>query len=310
MNQDAYQALLRFETTPQALQASCDYLAEKLRGFLSAQEPVLICFPDEGEDSVGGMFGKVVRSCGAEPLFWGPNFRWKELLRIAFSTHANTIIAHPMVVLGLMKLANATQTPLYLYDVVLVGYPYARWMVEGIKKGLDCRVWGCYAIRSGPVILGFTCDQEAGIHIRDDIFDAMLLDEAGEPVEEPGRGRLLLRHKAAPDVIYDPEETSMLRYQPCSCGCDSPRLVETLYTGQSNLTKALLEDRFLQWSSVLDYRAKRTECGVDMELVVFPGESLPKLPTCARLRVRPWEPDTEIPFYMVDHFINTSENRW
>ena len=72
MNQDAYQALLRLETTPQALQASCDYLAEKLRGFLSAQEPVLICFPDEGEDSVGGMFGKVVRSCGAEPLlvYW------------------------------------------------------------------------------------------------------------------------------------------------------------------------------------------------------------------------------------------------
>ena len=310
MNQEIYQRLLELETAPQALQNSCDYLAEKLRSFLSPQEPVLICFPDEGEDSIGGMFGKAVRTCGAEPLFWKPNFYWKDLLRIAFSTRANTIIAHPTVVLGLMKLAKATQTPLYFYDVVLVGYPYARWMVEGIKKGLDCRVWGCYAVRSGPVILGFTCDQEAGIHIRDDIFEAMLVDEVGNPVEEPNRGKLMLRHKAAQELIYDPEETSMLRYQPCSCGCDAPRLVETLYTGQTNLTKTLIEERFLQWSSVLDYRAVRTECGVDMEVVVFPGESLPKLPTCARLRVRPWNIDTEIPFYMLDHHVNTAENHW
>lgn len=310
MKTDTYQALYELETTPQTLQASRDYLQDKLRGLLSPQEKVLICFPDHGEKSIGGLFGEVVRSCAAEPLFWGPDFRWKELLRIAFQTHANTIVAHPMVVLGLMKLAKATQTPLYIYDVVLVGYPYARWMVEGIKKSLDCRVWGCYAVRSGPVIAGFTCDREAGIHIRDDVFTAALLDEQGNPVEEPKRGRLMLAHKAAPEIVYDPEETTQLRRQPCSCGCDAPRLVETLYTGQDNLTKLLLEDRFLQWFSVLDYRARRTECGVDLELVVFPGESLPKLPSCARLSVRPWEPETEIPFYMLDQFINSAENDW
>ena len=310
MSHDTYQLLCQLETTPQALQASHEYLTDKLRALLSNQEPVLICFPDEGEKSIGGIFGKAVRACGAEPIFWGPDFRWKELLRIAFNTHANTIIAHPMIVLGLMKLAKATQTPLYIYDVVLVGYPYARWMLEGIKKTLDCRVWGCYAARSGPMILGFTCDREAGIHIRDDIFTASVLDGQGEQVAEPERGRLLFAYRAAPDMVFDPEESCVLRFQPCSCGCDSPRLVETLYTGQSNLTKLLLEDRFLQWSSVLDYRAERTECGIDLELVVFPGESLPRLPTCARLTVRPWEPDTEIPFYALENFINVPENYW
>ena len=310
MTNDAYQVLYDLETTPQALQATCDYLSDKLRGLLSSQEPVLICFPEGGADSLGGIFGKVVRSCGAEALFWEPDFRWKDLLRLAFSSRANTIIAHPMVVLGLMKLAKATQTPLYIYDVVLVGYPYARWMLEDIKKSLDCRVWGCYAVRSGPVIAGFTCGCEAGIHIRDDVFTAALVDEQGAPVEEPGRGRLLLTHKDAPEQVYDTEETSILRYQPCSCGCDAPRLVETLYAAGDNLTKNLLEERFLTWSSVLDYRAKRTECGVDLELVVFPGESLPKLPSCARLTVRPWAPDTEVPFYMRDYFINTPEIYW
>ena len=310
MNQDVYRKLLELETTPQALQASCDYLIDRLKGILNPREPVLICFPDEGEASIGGLFGKAVQACGANPIFWGPDYRWIELLRIAFNTHANTIIAHPTVVLGLMKVAKATQTPLYIYDVVLAGYPYARWMVEGIKRGLDCRIWGCYAVRSGPVILGFSCDREAGIHIRDDLFDAVLLDETGNPVEEPGRGKLLFTYQKAAELVFDPEETSTLRHQPCSCGCDAPRLVETLYTGKSNLTKALLEDRFLQWSSVLDYRARRTECGVDLELVVFPGELLPKLPNCARLRIRPWDQSRDIPFYMLDQVINPAENYW
>ena len=80
-------------------------------------------------------------------------------------------MASPWVILGLMKLSKFTKTPLYASDVVLGGYPYAKWMVEDVEKGMDCRVWGCYAIRSGPVIAGFTCNQGAGIHIRDEILD-------------------------------------------------------------------------------------------------------------------------------------------
>lgn len=310
MGSEYYEKLYRLESTPEALAATETYLADKLRVFLNKQERVLICFPDDGIESIGNIAARAVTQCSGVPVFWGPDYRWKELLRLAFENRAHTIIAHPMIVLGLMKVAKATATPLYIRNVVLGGYPYARWMVEGLKKGLDCKIWGCYSIRSGPVIAGFTCNQEAGIHIREDIFDAMVVDETGESLPDPKRGRFLLRYKKAPGVVYDPEESTTMLHQPCSCGSDAPRIVETIYTGHDNPTKALLEERFLAWSSILDYRARQTECGVDLELVVFPGESLPKIPNCAKLKVRPWDPETDVPFYMTDNFVKIPEIYW
>lgn len=310
MNQDSYEQLFALETTQDALESTCEYLRSKLQQFLHKQEPVLICFPDDGPASFGGVLGEAVRRANGRPVFWGPDYRWKELLRLAFDTRANTVIAHPLVALGLMKLVKATSTPLHIRNVVLGGYPYARWMLEGLKKGLDARIWGCYSMRSGPVVAGFTCDQQAGIHLRDDVFEASVVDESGALLPDPQRGRLRFRSRKDPQLVYDPEETSTLLHQPCSCGCDAPRIVETIYVGHDNPSKSMLEERFLAWSSILDYRARLTESGIDLELVVFPGESLPKLPSCAKLTVRPWDPEVDIPFYMADNFMKIPENYW
>lgn len=301
-----YEKLLALETTPEALEDASAYIARQLQPFLQLMEPVLICFPDDGPDSLGGIFKRAVELCGATAIVWGPDYRWKELLRIAFDSHANTVIAHPLVALGLVKLARATATPLYIYDMVFGGYPYARWMVEGVKKGLDCRVWGCYAAKCSPIIVGFTCDREAGIHIRDDIFDLQVLDEDGNRLHIPQRGKLLFASKRDPQIVYDPQETAIVHYQPCSCGCDSPRIVETIYTGDVP-TDVLLEEKFLDWASVLDFRAVHTESGLKIELVVFPDQSLPRLPTCAHLTVRSWDPEHDIPFFVMDNYMKIPE---
>jgi len=172
--QDMYQKILELETKPEALEMTVSYLTKKIKPFLSVLEPVLICFPDDGPGSLGGVFKEAVKRCEAKPVFWGPDYRWKELLHTAFATHANTVVGHPMVVLGLMKLARATATPLYIYDLIVCSDPFSRWMVEDLKRGFDSRVWGCYALHSGPVVAGFSCIQEAGIHIRKDIFSPFL----------------------------------------------------------------------------------------------------------------------------------------
>ena len=310
MKQDCYEKLLATETTPEALEMTRSYIAERLKVFLYKEEPVLICFPDQGPDSFGGIVAEAVKKCDGVPVFWGPDYRWISLLRQAFDTHAHTIVAPPLIVLGLMKVAKATATPLYIHNVVMGGYPYARWMLDGLKKGLDCKVWGCYSVRSGPVVTGFTCEREAGIHIRDERFKAVVVDEEGNQLPDPQRGKLLLVSTVDPELVYDPEESSLMLHQPCSCGCDAPRIVETLYTGTDNPAKAVLEERFLAWSSILDYRANQTESGIDLELVVFPGESLPKIPSCAKLTVRPWNPEKEVPFYAVDNFMKLPENYW
>ena len=310
MKNDSYAKLYEMETTPEALAAPREYLAEHLRVFLYKEEPVLICFPDQGPDSFGGIVAEAVLKCGGVPVFWGPDYRWKTLLRQAFDTHAHTVVAHPLIVLGLMKVARETSTPLYIHNVVLGGYPYSRWMLEGVKKGLDCRIWGCYSVRSGPVVIGFTCPQEAGIHIRDDRFEAVVTDQAGKVLPDPNRGRLYFVSRKDPELVYDPEETSVLMHQPCSCGCDAPRIVETVYVGDDNAAKTILEERFLAWSSILDYRVEETESGLKLELVVFPGQALPQVPSTAGLKVRPWDPETDVPFYIQDNFMKLPEKSW
>lgn len=294
---DSYDKILEMETTPEALEASVCYLSRLIKPFLQTLEPVLICFPDEGPASLGGIFKEAVLRCEAMPVFWGPDYRWEELLRLAFDTHANTLIGHPAVVLGLMKLSKATGTPLYVYDVIAAGDPFPRWMVNGLKSGFDCNAWGCYAVKSGPVIAGFSCTQEAGIHIREDIFHPYL-QRNEEQVSGLNRGRLLFSYKNDPELIYDPEQIAVLQHQSCSCGCNEKRVVETRSARNDDMSRDVLEERLLTWSSVLDYRVDYTDSGCVLELVVFPGESIPKLPTFAGQRVRVWDPEKDIPFCM------------
>ena len=295
MRSENYKKLYALETTPEALDASCRYLTQRLGQIVKKQEQVLVCFPDQGPKSFGNLLGRAIRACDAEPVFWGPDYRWKTLLRQAFQRHTETIVAPPWVILGLMKLSQHTKTPLYICDAVLGGYPYAQWLVEGIKKGLDCRVWGCYAARSGPVVVGFTCNQEAGIHIRDDILDAVIVDEAGKSLVDSKRGKFLMISKKDKSLAYDPEETSILMRQPCSCGCDAPRILDIFYSGAEYVSLSVLERRLLTWSSVLDCRAKNTESGMELELVVFPDAQLPEIPSCAKLTLRPWNPEKDEP---------------
>lgn len=288
--------LNELETTPEALKRTRTYLYDHIRDILHPNENILICFPDKGEGSLGGLFAAVVAECGCKPIFWGPDFRWKGLLKQAFVDNIDGVFGPPLVVLGLMKMARATSTPLGIYNAFLAGYPYTNWLTEGIKRGLDCHVWGCYWIGEGPVIAGFTCDKEAGIHIRSDIFEARICDGDGRSLPDARRGAFTLHYKAEPGLVYDTRETAKIWHQPCSCGCDDARIVEISYVADDDPAKTLLEEQFLAWSSILDYRVKRTECGLNLELVVFPGENLPKITSCARLTVRPWNPDADVPF--------------
>ena len=300
MSLENYKRLYELETTPEAMEATCRYLEERFRQFLKKKEPVLICFPNEGSTSFGHLVAQAVLACDAEPIFWGPDYRWKNLLWKAFNSHAETIIASPWMILGLMKLAKFTKTPLYASDVVLGGYPYAKWMVEGVKKDMDCRVWGCYAIRSGPVVAGFTCNQDAGIHIRDEILNAVIVDGEGRSQQSSKRGKFLMVSRKDETLVYDPEETSILMHQPCSCGLDSPRIIDVIYTGQDDFSAHALEEKLLPWSSVLEFRSQLTESGVDLEVVVFPGVPLPEMPNCAKLTVRTWNPEEDIPMCIQD----------
>lgn len=294
MKERVFAELTALAAKPENAERTVAYLESCLKQFLKKREQVMICFPNE-PDSLGPLMEQAVLRCEAKPFFIGGDCRWMTLLKTAFVTKCNAIIGPPLTILGLAKLAKHMGTPLFARNVLVAGYPSADWMVDGIERGLDCRVWGCYD-PGGILIGGFSCGRSRGVHLRDDVYGMLILDEGGREVPRGTPGRLILYPVEQPQLRLDTGDIGYLEESRCACGSCAPRLMGMDTGKQVDQTLSRIGEELLHWSSILDCRLAKTGYGLEMELVVFPGEKLPKLPSCAKLVVRPWDPDSDAPF--------------
>lgn len=293
--------------TPEMLELSIDYLAENMKKFLRPGDKLMLCFTNHEPDNIGDLLSRAAQKIGVRVLI-PDDLRWKTMLKLAFSSRACAISAPPFVVLGLTKLARHTNTPLYFRNVITVGYRCSNWIIEGIQKGLDCQVWGCYGPGSGPLVSGFTCNQEPVIHVRDDLVEVEIVDENGNTLADGESGYVVLTPKAMPHLRYHTAECARMRRTPCACGCTAPLLMD-MYSGEDvDSQLELLGRELMLWTSVLDCKLAKSECGLEVELVTIPGEKLPALPDCAKLVRRHWDPDHDIPYWFYPTWRKTTEN--
>lgn len=295
MDLKIYEKLSRQASGSDALARTIAYVTENLGRFLREREHVMICFSKDGEDSLGCIFEQAVVRLGAVPEFWGSDRKWKTLLRQTFASRAKVIVGPPLVILSLSKLAKATGTPLNIRHVVTAGYPCLDWMIDGMIRGLDCRTWGCFGPGTGALVSGFSCGASFGVHVREDTYDFQIQDADGNPVEEGTMGSVTLASRDAPNLRLRLKDHARMLRSPCSCGQTAPRLMDIhpLERFQDNVLE--LYQQLHSWTSILDCRVVKGEYGLELELVVFPGEKLPKLPTCAKQVIRPWDPDKDVP---------------
>ncbi len=293
-----YRKLLAMAGTPQAQEESICYLAEHLGNFLRMHEHVLIVFQKHTPNSLSWLMEKAVLRCGGIPHVWAEDRRWKTLLRQAFTTRSTTIIGEPLLVLGLTKLKKAYQTPLYVRKVVTAGYPSLPWMIDGIVKGFDCEMGGCYTLGTSSVVAGFACGHSWGVHIREDVYGIDVVDETGRLLPEGEFGELVLYPKQDPALRCHTGENGRLVRKVCACGSKAPRVLD-FAPGKTEQDEALLRlgQELQKWSSVLDCRLQRGESGLEIELVAIPGEKLPKLPTAAKLQIHNLDLETQEPFF-------------
>ena len=242
------------------------------------------------------MMKEAVLRCGARPQFLEEDYRWLTILKTAFMEKCSCIMASPLILLGLSKLSKQMGIPLYVRNVLMSGYPTTTWLVEGVRRGLDCMAWGCFDPGIGAVIGGFTCQQLDGVHIRTEEYGVDIEDDAGNILPMGKRGRVVLYPREHPSLRFAVGDLGKLTTEPCSCGCRAPKLVDIDTEKPDNFYLSALGEGLLYWSSILDCRVEKTECGLELELVVFPGEKLPKLPTAAKLTVRDFDPDKDAPF--------------
>lgn len=290
-----YAKLARLSQTPEAIEQTVAYLSEKMRLFLKEKERVLILFPKL--DSVGcRILEQAITACDCTPVWIGQDVRWMTLLKTAFTTRSSCLVGTPLTLLGLSKLAKHMGTPLNVKNVLMAGYPSAGWLIEGVRKNLDCMAWGCFDPWDGFVVSGFTCRQLDGVHVRTSEFTVEIEDEDGNLQPAGERGRVFLYPNEEPKLRYAVGDWGRLDTSDCSCGNPEPKLVDMDVIKLDKEELSELGEKLLFWSSILDCRLERTECGMELELVVFPGEKLPQLPTMAKQIIRPFDPETDSPF--------------
>ena len=298
MDYSDFQKLTLSAQSQQSLEATIEYLAESI-SFIKKGDRVLICFVKDKPGSFGELMEQAVLRRQAIPVMVEKDWRWKTLLRLAFSSRARTIVATPLVIFGLAKLARQKGTPLYIRSMITAGYPCEPWMIEGIAKFLDCEPWGCFAPRGSSVVAGFSCGKHTGIHLRDDIYGVRVVDENGNDLPEGEEGDMVLYLKEDPDTAFALGDRAKLDASPCACGRRSPRLVGVTHGKSRDPELARVGRDLMSWTSILDCRLRRGDYGMEMEIVTFAGEKLPKLPSCARRVVRTWDPDKDEPFFYV-----------
>lgn len=295
MSQSSYLKLAKLTQKPEAADRSVAYLQKNMSRFLKKNDRVMILFPRQ-DTAACRILERAVEACGCVPLWVGEDYRWMTLLKMAFTSKCNCLVGTPLTLLGLSKLAKHMATPLYVTNVLMVGYPTTSWIVKGVRKNLDCMAWGCFDPGDGVAISGFTCSQLDGVHIRMEEYTVQIEDEKGSAVPEGEAGRVVLYPNEEPELRFVVGDRGRMDTTQCPCGDPAPKLVDIDTEKVGNEVLADLGESLHHWSSILDCRVEKTEYGMELELVVFPGEKLPQLPTVARQVIRPFDPENDKPF--------------
>lgn len=308
MDTAAFARLESLAREPAAIERSVEYVTRQLKLFTKKEDRVLICFPNR-PGTLGQILDRAVREVGAIPVHWGEDQRWLTLIRIAFLYKVSAVIGPPLVILGLNKLSKATRTPLYIRHVMTAGYPCNDWVADGIIRGLDCQTWGLFNPGGSPILCGQSCGESRGVHIREEEYTAEIIDKDGNSLPDGELGTVCITPKRKPDLRVRTSEHARIDRKPCSCGRPSARLVD--FDDGEDVDRELLRlgAKLNAWNSVLDVRVKRGVYGLELEMIVFPGLELPKLPSCAKKEVRNWDPEHDEPFWFEPLWRNTADFR-
>ena len=297
MDRSDYWKIAALADKPESREETIEYLREHLRHFFRKQERVLICFPDEQEGSISWLMAQAVRRCDADPILWGSDHRWKTLLQKAFYNRATAIIGPPLILLGLAKLKNQSGTPLYIRRCITACYPCLDWMIDGIVRGFDCELGGCFSLGDSGIVAGFACGHSWGVHLWDKKYGLDIVNEKGEPLPAGNVGEMVLYPKTHPELRYPMGENARMVQEACKCGSNAPRLLELQPGRNENCDLEEFRQYLQSWTSVLDCRVERGINGLEIEIICFAGEKLPKLPPAAMRIVRPWNPAADEPFW-------------
>lgn len=309
MSSEMHRKLIDFSLDPEVQEKTIEYLAEHLGKFLKPRERVMLAFREHTTGNISWLMEQAALRIDAVPVIWGPDRRWNSLMRQTFNSRASAVIGSPLVILGLMKLKKQHNTPLPIRKVITIGYPCLDWVIDGIVKGLDCEVGGCFSVGESGVVAGFACGRSWGVHLREELYGVDVVDAQGNMMPPGELGEMILYSKQDPSVRVAIGDQCRRVVDQCDCGSATTRLIDMAPGLNVDPDLLALAEYLHSWTSILDCRVVKTDAGLEIEIICFPGEKLPKLPSAAKLVIRPYNAKHDEPFWQTPADIVRRENK-
>lgn len=187
---------------------------------------ILICFSYHLTPA-GMMFDDGARAIGCVTIPGGVGNQQQQITLLADLPVAG-YIGLPSYLYNLLERAEAEGQALSLQRALVSAEPLPPSLRAALEhRGIHVRQ--CYGTADIGCI-AYECRQADGLHLRPDLIIEICDPESGSPVEpgQPGEVVVSLLDPAYPLLRFGTGDMSAIRYEPCTCGRTTPRLVGIL----------------------------------------------------------------------------------
>ena len=253
----------------------------------------LICFPFSGPFGLGELIAEAVTRLGAKPLRAGSSLSYGEMAALMESEKPDTFVGMPVQLLSLLRVCGRGS----LRRALVSGDACPPSVIAACETLLGTRLFPHYGSREMGMAGAVTCPAHEGMHLRENMVIAEIVDGEGRRLPDGETGELVITTigmEALPLIRYRTGDYTRILPEPCPCGCSLLRL-DGVRRGGEEGRMAELDDALFSIGELVDLRAVRRNGKLVLDVLCAPGAEenalregiLARLPEAAQLTIRP-----------------------
>lgn len=253
----------------------------------------LICFLFSGPFGLGELIAEAVTRLGAKPLRAGSSLSYGEMAALMESEKPDTFVGMPVQLLSLLRVCGRGS----LRRALVSGDACPPSVIAACEEKLGTKIFPHYGSREMGMAGAVTCPAHEGMHLRENMVIAEIVDGEGRRLPDGETGELVITTigmEALPLIRYRTGDYTRILPEPCPCGCSLLRL-DSVRRGGGEGRMAELDDALFSIGELVDLRAVRRDGKLVLDVLCAPGAEedalregiLARLPEAAQLTIRP-----------------------
>ena len=259
----------------------------------------MICFPFSGPYGLGELISEAVTRLGARSLKLGSGLRYGEYREILEREKPDTFVGMPVQLFSILQVCGRGS----LRRALVSGDAMPESVEKGIEKILGSKLFPHYGSREMGMAGAVTCPAHEGMHLRENMVIAEIIDPEGHVLPKGAYGELVITTvgmEAMPLIRYRTGDRTRILPDPCPCGSAAIRL-DRLHRLEGGAEISALDDAVFSVDGVVDACYFRSDEQMELQVKTAASEDAEKI--TARLReLLPYETITihASPAYMND----------